>query len=125
MIDNTLTQRAVAFWAASWIDGDRAAARRMIAPDAKVEWNLDAPVDDEQVLATLGRLTTGARSVTVVSRVCAGDRALVVYDCETAHTNLRLVEFLTVAQGRIVELRQVHDPVALGRHLLGLVTAQI
>jgi hypothetical protein len=116
------TERAVAFWAASWIDGDRAAARRMLADDVEVEWNLDAPVDDERALSTLDRIATAAMSVTVMSRVCTGDRALTVYDCETPGATVRVVELITVAQGRIVHLRQVHDPVALARHLLALIT---
>lgn len=117
---DTGTEQIVTFYADSWIDGDRAAARRMISPDAAIEWNLDAPVDDEQLLQVLEHIATGAKSVVMVSLVCADERAAVIYDCVTPYASMRFIEFLTVAEGRITSVRQLHDPMTLGVHLLGL-----
>jgi hypothetical protein len=110
----------VGFWTQSWIGGDAAAARRLIAPDAAVEWNLAAPVDDEEVIQLLDRIAAFADHVAVVSRTVAGPRAALVYDCAAPFGTARTAEFLTVRHGRITELRQLHDAVALDRYFPGL-----
>src|SRR4051794_13023484 len=38
------------FWTRSWINDDRLAVRQLLAPDVEVEWNLDAPVDEEELV---------------------------------------------------------------------------
>jgi ketosteroid isomerase-like protein len=117
----TETERAVQFYADAWTNGDRDAVRRMIAPDAEIEWNLDEAVDDEHLLQTLHRIAAFADSVTVVSRTYADERAALVYDCAAPFGTARMAEFLTVVEGRIAEIRQVHDPVAIRRYFPGLV----
>jgi len=114
------TAELVAFYARSWINRDRDAARRMIAPDAEIEWNLGAPVDDEELVQTLHRIAAFAGSVTVVSTTCAGDRASLVYDCAAPFGTVRMAEFVTVADGAVSEIRQVYDVVALRRYFPGL-----
>ena len=37
----------VDFYTDAWINDDRDGVRRVLAPDAEIDWNLDAPVDDE------------------------------------------------------------------------------
>jgi hypothetical protein len=117
---STETERAVRFYADAWINGDRAAVRRMISPDAEVQWNLDEPVDDEELVQTLHRIAMFADSVTVVSQNYTDDRAALIYDCAAPFGMARIAEFLTVEQGRITEVRQVHDPVAIRRFFPGL-----
>jgi ketosteroid isomerase-like protein len=112
--------KAVRFYADAWINGDRAAVRRMIAPDAEIDWNLDEPVDDEELVQTLHRMATFADSVTVVSQNYSDERAVVIYDCAAPFGTARIVEFLTVVDGRITEVRQVHDAVAVRRFFPGL-----
>jgi ketosteroid isomerase-like protein len=114
------TDRVTQFYADAWIGGDTHAVRRMIAADAEIEWNLDAPVDDEEIVQTMNRIAAFADSVTVISRTCTEDRAAVIYDCAAPFGTARIAEFLTVAQGRITEIRQVHDPVAIRRYFPGL-----
>ncbi|BCJ53524.1 hypothetical protein Asp14428_49990 [Actinoplanes sp. NBRC 14428] len=114
------TAEAVAFYAQSWIATDDRAVRRIIAPDAEIEWNLGLPVDDEELVQTLHRIAAFADQVSVVSRTCAGERAALVYDCVAPFGTVRLAEFLVVAQGRVSEIRQVYDVVALRRHFPGL-----
>jgi hypothetical protein len=113
-------EKAVRFYADAWINGDRAAVRRMIAPDAEIDWNLDEPVDDEELVQTLHRMATFAESVTVVSQNYSDERAAVIYDCAAPFGTARIVEFLTIVDGRIIGIRQVHDPVAVRRFFPGL-----
>jgi hypothetical protein len=110
----------VAFYAQSWINRDPGAVRRVIAGDAAIEWNLDVPVDDEELVQTLDRIAAFADSVTTVSTICAGDRAALVHDCAAPFGTVRVAEFVTVADGVISEIRQVYDVVALRRYFPGL-----
>ena len=108
------------FYTGSWIADDRDGVRQVLAPDAEIDWNLDAPVDDEELVQTLHRIAVFADSVTVVSRVCGGDGATLVYDLAAPFGTARLAEFLTVSAGRINRIRQVYDLVAVDRYFPGL-----
>lgn len=110
----------VDFYVGSWIADDPTGVRRVIAPDAGIEWNLDAPVDDEELVAVLHRIAVFADSVTVVSRVASEDGAALVYDLVAPFGTARMAEFLSVDQGRITEVRQVYDVVAIDRFFPGL-----
>ena len=117
---NADTDRITRFYADAWIGGDTHAVRRLIAADAEIEWNLDQPVDDEELVQTMDRIAAFADSVTVVLQTCTDGRATVVYDCAAPFGTARLAEFLTVEEGRITGIRQVHDPLALRRYFPGL-----
>ncbi|MEV4635729.1 hypothetical protein AB0J80_00075 [Actinoplanes sp. NPDC049548] len=108
------------FYAYSWMTRDRGAVRRLIDPGAEIEWNLDAPVDDEELVQTLHRIAAFADSISIASTTCADDRAALVYDCTAPFGSVRIAEFLAVADGRITEVRQVYDVVALRRFFPGL-----
>jgi hypothetical protein len=110
----------VDFYTDSWINDDRDGVRRILAPDAEVEWNLDVPVDEEELVQTLHRIAAFADSVTVVSQAPAPDGAALVYDLAAPFGTARVVEFLAVADGKIIEVRQVYDVVALNRYFPGL-----
>jgi hypothetical protein len=110
----------VDFYTGSWIGDDRAAVRRVLAPDAEIEWNLDAAVDDEELVQTLHRIAVFADTVTVVSRSCADDGAALVYDLTAPFGTVRMAEFLAVEGGRVTEVRQVYDVVAVDRFFPGL-----
>ena len=110
----------VAFYAQSWINCDLGAVRRIIAPDAGIEWNLGLAVDDEELVQTLHRIAAFADGVTVVSMVCTDDRASLVYDCVAPFGTVRVAEFLTIEDGTVSEIRQVWDRVALHRYFPGL-----
>ena len=110
----------VAFYVSSWVGDDPAAVRRLLAPDAEIEWNLDAPVDDEELVQTLHRIAVFADSVTVMSRVCAGDRAALVYDLAAPFGTARMAEFLSVEDGHVCAVRQVYDGTAIDRYFPGL-----
>jgi hypothetical protein len=110
----------VDFYTSSWLSDDRAAVRRVLAPDAEIEWNLDAPVDDEELVQTLHRIAVFADAVTVASRIAAHDGAALVYDLVAPFGRVRMVEFLAVEGGRVTEVRQVYDVVAIDRFFPGL-----
>jgi hypothetical protein len=110
----------VGFWTRSWISDDRVAVRRLLAPDVEVEWNLDAPVDDEELMQVQHRIAAFADSVTVVETAPAEDGAAIIYDLAAPFGTARMVEFLGIADGRITEVRQVYDVTAADRFLPGL-----
>ena len=108
------------FWTDSWTGGDRTAARQLLAPDVEIEWNLDAPVDDEELVQTLHRIAVFADSVTVLGRTPAEDGATLVYDLTAPFGSARMIEFLAIAEGRITEVRQVYDVTTVDRYFPGL-----
>lgn len=108
------------FWTRSWTSDDRVAMRQLLAPDAEIEWNLDAPVDEEELVQTLHRIAVFAGSVTVVGQTRADDGAALVYDLTAPFGTARMVEFLGVSRGRITEVRQVYDVAATDRYFPGL-----
>lgn len=110
----------VDFYTASWINDDRDGVRRVLAPDADIDWNLDAPVDEQELMQTLHRIAVFADSVTVVSRVFGTDGAALVYDLTAPFGTARVAEFLGVRDGLITEIRQVYDIVAIDRYFPGL-----
>lgn len=111
----------VDFYTACWTGDDRDGVRRVLAPDVAVDWNLDAPVDDEELVQTLHRVAVFADAVRVIAHVRGIDgAAALVYDLAGPFGTARLAEFLTVAGGRITEIRHVYDVVAIDRYLPGL-----
>ena len=108
------------FYTDSWISDDRDGVRQVLTPDAEIDWNLDAPVDDVELVQTLHRIAVFADSVTVVSRVHGADGAALVYDLAAPFGTARFAEFLSVRDGRITEVRQVYDVVAIDRYFPGL-----
>jgi hypothetical protein len=110
----------VDFYIDSWIKDDRDGVRRIVSPEAEIEWNLDAPVDDEELVQTLHRIAVFADSVTVISRISSADGAALVYDLAAPFGTARLAEFLSVSDGRITAVRQVYDLVAIDRFFPGL-----
>jgi hypothetical protein len=109
-----------AFWSKSWINDDRIAVRKLLAADVEVEWNLDAAVDDEELVRILHKISVFADSVSVAARTRAEDGATLVYDLAAPFGSARMVEFLAVADGRITEVRQVYDVTATDRFVPGL-----
>src|SRR3954468_9473243 len=102
----------VGFWTRSWTSDDPVAVRRLLAPDVEVEWNLDTPVDDEELIQVQHRIAAFAETVTVVEQTVAEDGATLLYDLVAPFGTARMVEFLAVADGRITEVRQVYDVTA-------------
>ena len=115
-----MIDQVVSFYIQSWINDDRAAVRRLLAPDAEISWNLDAPVDDEELVQTLHRVAVFADAVTVVARVVSDGGAALVYELAAPFGTARVVEFLAVEGGQITKVRQVYDVTLLDRYFPGL-----
>ncbi|GGN34540.1 hypothetical protein [Actinoplanes campanulatus] len=110
----------VDFWIRSWTSDDLPGARKLLAPDVEAEWNLDAPVDDEEMLQVLHRIAAFADGVSVVARTDAVDGSALIYDLAAPFGTARLVEFLGVEDRRINEVRHVYDVTAIDRFFPGL-----
>ncbi|MEV6341846.1 hypothetical protein [Actinoplanes sp. NPDC051851] len=110
----------VDFWVRSWTSDDLASARKLMTVDVEVEWNFDAPVDDEEMLQVLHRVAAFADGVTVVARTDAIDGSALIYDLAGPFGTARLVEFLGVEENRINEVRHVYDVTAIDRFFPGL-----
>jgi hypothetical protein len=110
----------IGFWTHSWTSDDRTAVRKLLAPDVEVEWNLDAPVDDEELMQVQHRIAAFADSVAVAGETLADDGATIVYDMAAPFGTARMVEFLAVESGRITEVRQIYDVVLTDRYFPGL-----
>ncbi|MEU4155955.1 hypothetical protein [Actinoplanes sp. NPDC026670] len=108
------------FWVRSWTSDDLTGARKLLAPDVEAEWNLDAPVDEEELLQVLHRIAAFADGVTVVARTDAVDGAALIYDLAAPFGTARLVEFLGVENDKINEVRHVYDVTAIDRYFPGL-----
>ena len=110
----------VDYWVKSWTNDDLTMARRLLAPDVETEWNLDAPVDDEELLQVLHRIAAFADGVTVVARTDAVDGSALIYDLAAPFGTARMVEFLGVEDQKINEVRHVYDVTAVDRFFPGL-----
>ena len=56
----------------------------------------------------------------MVSRAHADDGAALVYDLAAPFGTVRMIEFLAVEGGRVIEVRQLYDVVAVDRFFPGL-----
>ena len=112
---------AIDFYTDSWISDDRDGVRQVLAPDAEIDWNLDAPVDDEELVQTLHRIAAFADSIEIVSQVHGTVGTALVYNLVAPFGTARVAEFLIVRDGRITDVRQLYDIVAIDRYFPGLV----
>ena len=110
----------VDFWVRAWTSDDVPAARKVLTADIETEWNLDAPVDDEEMLQVLHRIAAFADEVRLIARTDAVDGSALVYDLTAPFGTVRLVEFLAVGGGSISEIRHVYDVTAVDRFFPGL-----
>jgi ketosteroid isomerase-like protein len=113
-------EEVIDFYADSWIGGDLSGVRHLLAPDADLEWNLGPAIDEEELVQTLNRIAQFADGVTVIAKACNEQGAALVYDCTAPFGTARMAEFLTVAGGRITEVHQIYDTVAINRFFPGL-----
>jgi ketosteroid isomerase-like protein len=93
-----------------WTSKNYEQAIDLLAPTLKVEVPInDYPTAESfaQALRSFGNLVT---SVDLLSELSDGDEAMLLYDMQVEQLGtLRVVEHLTVADGKIARLRQIHD----------------
>lgn len=98
----------------SWTTGDHARTRSLLASDLRVE----VPINEYASADAFAEAVRGFGSMVdrteLLSELGAGDEAMLLYDMEVAGLGtMRIAEHFTVADGRIVRVRQIHDTVAL------------
>jgi hypothetical protein len=97
-----------------WTSKNYRQATDLLAPTLRVEVPVnDYPTADSfaQALRGFGELVS---SVDLLAEMSAGDEAMLLYDLQVKRLGaLRVVEHFTVADGKIVRLRQVHDTAAV------------
>ncbi len=93
-----------------WTSGDYDLSIELLAPSLKVE----VPINDYPTAETFARALRGfgemVNTVDLLSEMTEGDEAMLLYDMDVDQLGqLRVAEHFTVADGKIVRLRQIHD----------------
>lgn len=103
-----------------WSSGNYDQSIGLLAPNLKVEVPInDYPTAESfaQALRGFGQMVT---QVDLLSEMGHGDEAMLIYDMQVERLGeLRVAEHFTVADGRIVRLRQIHDTAAVRAAGLG------
>jgi ketosteroid isomerase-like protein len=108
----------------AWTVRDLDTVRRLLDEDVEVETNLAGPSSRARLIDSLDQLASRLVKVDLMTETYDGGSAVLLYDClvhEPAGA-IRMVDFLDVADGRIVRIRRVYDVVALHRLLPGFDT---
>lgn len=97
-----------------WTSRNYEQAIELLAPTITIEVPINDYPTAESFGVALRRFGEMACKVELLSEMSRGDEAMLLYDMEVEGIGaMRVVEHLTVADGRIVRLRQVHDTAAL------------
>jgi hypothetical protein len=99
-----------------WTAGDFATAIALLSDQLQVE----VPINDyptmDSFAAALVRFGSQVKSVELLSEMAEGNQAMLLYDMQVVSLGtMRIVEHFTVADDKIVRLRQIHDTALLGR----------
>jgi hypothetical protein len=89
-------------------------ATRLLAPDLKIE----VPINDYPTTESWARALAGfgamVKHVELLAELANGDEAMLLYDMDVERLGtMRVAEHFTVAGGRIVRIRQIHDTAAV------------
>ena len=91
---------------------DEAAA--LLSPSLQVEVPINDYPTTESFAEALVRFGSAVNSVEVLSELADDDEAMILYDMDVQGLGaMRVAEHFTVADGKIVRLRQIHDTAAL------------
>lgn len=86
----------------------------MVAPDLQVE----VPINDYPTKESFGKALVGfgglVSRVVLLAEFAKGNEAMLLYDMDVDQLwKMRIAEHFTVADGRIMRLRQIHDTAPL------------
>jgi ketosteroid isomerase-like protein len=110
----TTTASVIRAYHDSWTAGDFAAAVSLLADDLIVEVPVNQYPDAESFGAALAAFGSLAAHVELHAAMSDGGDGMLLYDMDVAGLGpLRVAEHFTVADGKIVRLRQIHDTHAL------------
>lgn len=108
------TRSIVHAYHSGWTSKQFDHAIRLLSPTLDVEVpinNYPTAESFSQALIGFGALVT---RVDLLAEMSAGDQAMLLYDLDVEQFGrLRVAEHLTVADGQIVRIRQVHDTATL------------
>jgi ketosteroid isomerase-like protein len=98
----------------AWTRRDSAAAAGLLAPDLVVEVPMNEYATRASFAEALAAFASRVHAVSMISEMSSGDEAMQLYDLQVDGLGaLRVVEHLTVSDGRIVRVRHVHDTASL------------
>ena len=103
-----------------WTSKNYERAVELLAPSVRIEVPINDYPTAESFAQALQSFGDTVSRVELLSEISAGDEAMLLYDMEADRLGtLRVVEHFTVADGRIVRLRQIHDTAALRSAAVG------
>jgi uncharacterized protein YndB with AHSA1/START domain len=104
------TLRVVDAYHQAWTTKRFDAAVALLAPSLQVEVPINNYATPEAFAEALVRFGSEVMSVEVLSELAGGDEAMILYDMDVRGLGaIRIVEHFTIADGKIVRLRQIHD----------------
>lgn len=105
-----LTQDVVSRYFAAWMGRDAAATHELLADDFRFT-GLGMEIRGREAFLDAGAFPPDART-TLVAQVCQGSEAFQMYDSVRGPFSVRIVEHLTVANGRLASSAFVTDGAA-------------
>jgi uncharacterized protein YndB with AHSA1/START domain len=112
MATNTLDVAAA--YHEAWTTRDFDGAIALLSPTLDVEVPINDPPTRGAFAAALTSFARRVNGVDVLSRIGHDDEAMILYDMDVdAVGPIRVVEHFTVADGKIVRIRHIHDTAAL------------
>ena len=98
----------------AWTGGDFGRAAALLAPDLTVEVPVNEYPDAASFAAALQTFGSLATRAELLSAMSAGQEGMLLYDIDVPGLGtLRVAEHLTVGDGLITRIRQIHDTAAL------------
>lgn len=98
----------------SWTNGHFDDAAALLADGLQVEGPVNHYPDKASFAAAVAGFGAMVRKTDLLAAFGDGDDAMLLYDMDVAQLGtMRIAEQFTVANGRIVRLRQIHDTAAL------------
>jgi len=98
----------------AWTGGDFSRAAALLAPGLAVEVPVNEYPDAESFAAALESFGSLATRAELLSAMSAGQEGMLLYDMDVPGLGtLRVAEHLTVGDGLITRIRQIHDTAAL------------
>ena len=108
------TRSTVRAYHDGWASRDVEQAVGLLAPNLVVEVPINEYPTTESFAEALRGFAPMVSHVEILSELAQGDEAMLLYDMEVQGLGeMRVVEHFTVAGGRIVRLRQIHDTAGL------------
>jgi hypothetical protein len=97
-----------------WTSRNFDTAIRLLSSHMQVEVPINDYPTTQSFAAALVRFGSQVRRVELLSEMAASNEAMLLYDMDVEGLGkMRVVEHFTIANGKIVRLRQIHDTAAL------------